>query len=134
VVLSTSVDGGATWSAPRFVNQDGAVRRANHFTPAVAAYGGVVLVTFRNLGANSTRVGMRWVASADGGATFGRERRLGRPSDNRFAATSAMNAFLGDYMGLAMSANAAHAVWCTASRPPPGGTQHQTTWSATIRR
>jgi hypothetical protein len=77
---------------------------------------------------------MRWVVSTDAGAMFGRERRLGRRSDNRFAAMSGTAAFLGDYMGLAMSANAAHAVWCTASRPPPGGTQHQTTWSATIRR
>ena len=134
VVLSTSVDGGGTWSAPRFVNQDGAVRRANHFTPAVAARGGIVLVGFRTLGADSTRVDMRWVVSTDGGATFGRERRLGRRSDNRFAATSGTDAFLGDYMGLALSADAAHAVWCTASRPPAGGTRHQTAWSATIRR
>ena len=134
VVLSTSVDGGATWSVPRFVNQDGAVRRANHFTPAVAALGGAVLVGFRSVRTDSTRVDMRWIVSADGGATFGHERRLGRRSDNRFAATSGMDAFLGDYIGLAMSANAAHAVWCTASRPPAGETQHQTTWSATIRR
>ena len=134
IVLSTSVDGGATWSVPRFVNPDGVVRRANHFTPAVAARGGDVLVAFRSLRTDSTRVDMRWIVSADGGGTFGRERRLGRRSDNRFAATARMDAFLGDYMGLAMSANAAHAVWCTASRPPAGETEHQTAWSATLRR
>jgi len=134
VVLSTSADGGARWSLPRFVNQDGAIRRANHFTPAVAAQGGAVLVGFRTLRTGSTRVAMRWVVSTDAGATFGRERRLGRFSDNRFAATSGTAAFLGDYMGLTMSADAAHAVWCTASRPPAGETQHQTAWSATIRR
>ena len=104
----------------------------NHFTPAVAAFGGTVLVTYRARREGSVRVDTRWIVSADGGVTFGRERRLGRPTDTRFAATvSGTIAFLGDYMGLALSGDAAHAVWCNASRPR-AGTQHQTAWSATI--
>jgi hypothetical protein len=136
IVMSRSTDGGASWGTLRFVNQDGAVRRRNHFTPAVGAYGGTVLLTYRSRREGSVRVDTRWIASADGGGTFTRERRLGRPADTRFAATVAAGvlAFFGDYMGLALSADAAHAVWCNASHPRLAATHHQTTWSAAIVR
>jgi hypothetical protein len=135
IVLSTSMDGGASWGPLDFVNHDGAARRSNHCTPAVAASGGTVLVTFRSRREDSRRVETRWVVSADGGGTFTRERRLGRATDVRFAATAGgVNAFLGDYMGVALSAEAAHAVWCNALRPRLKATHHQTTWSATILR
>src|SRR5439155_14611590 len=47
VVISTSTDGGATWSAPARVNgPDPAGEALDHFTPDVAAYRGVVHVTY----------------------------------------------------------------------------------------
>ena len=101
-----------------------------------------LMVTYRSLAADSTSVDMRYIVSTDGGTTLGRERKLGPPGDLEFAVMATDNfhptllKFLGDYMGVAMSASEAHAVWCRPSRPPGGSTlpQHQTTWSATIRR
>ncbi len=135
IVMSTSTDGGTSWGPVRFVNPDGAARRSNHFTPAVAALGGTVLVIYRTRVDDSVRIDTRSIASADGGATFTREQHLGRHADTRFAATSGgVDAFFGDYMGVALSADAGHAVWCSSSHPPLGTTHHQTTWSATILR
>ena len=133
IVLGRSSDGGVTWEALRVVNQD-ARRRPNHFTPAVAADDGTVIVTYRSRREGSLRVDTRWAVSADGGATFGRARKLGRSTDVRFAASSGGDAFLGDYMGVTLTGDAAHAVWCNATRPRAAASQHQTTWSGTIVR
>jgi hypothetical protein len=131
VVVSSSSDGGASWSAVRVVNR---ASTRDHFTPAVAAYGGFVHFLYRSRRNLSPRVDARYVVSADGGSTFGPERRLGRTADLRFAAVAGGRAFLGDYAGLAASADAAHAVWCLPSRPHGTPPPHQTTWSATITR
>jgi len=137
IALSTSSNGGASWTPPRVVGSSDAVHR---FTPAVAALDDAVIVSFRSRVLDSNRVSMRYITSSDGGATFGRERKLGRAGDLRFAVTATDNEggvdlfFLGDYMGLAMAADAAHAVWCRPSRPRAGSGHHQTTWSATIPR
>ena len=137
VALSTSSDGGASWTPPRMLGGPYAVHR---FTPAVAALDGAVIVSFRSRVPDANRVYMRYVASSDAGATFGRERKLGRAGDLRYAVTTYDNLggvdlfFLGDYMALAMAADGAHAVWCRPSRPRAGSGHHQTTWSATIPR
>ena len=139
IALSVSSDGGTTWTAPRTVGSVNAVQR---FTPAVAAWDRAVVVSFRSRVPDKDRVFMRYVASADAGANFGRERKLGKAGNLQFAATVGDNLgavdllFLGDYMGLAMSADAAHAVWCRPSRPRKDSPSlhHQTTWSATIPR
>ena len=93
-----------------------------------------MLVSYRTRRSDSRRVDMRYVASSDGGATFSRERRLGRSTNLDLAATAHGLPFLGDYMGLTASATTAHAVWCVASRAGLTATHHQTTWSATILR
>jgi hypothetical protein len=137
IALSVSSDGGASWTPPRAVGVTGFVQR---FTPAVAARDGAVVIAFRSVAPGEERVSMRYVTSADGGITFGRERKLGRAGNLRFAATVGDNLgnfdlkFLGDYMGLAMSADTVHAVWCRPSRPRADSpaVHHQTTWSATI--
>lgn len=137
VALSTSSDGGASWTSPRVVGGPSAVHR---FTPAVTTLDGAVIVSFRTRVPDQQRVYMRYVTSSDAGATFGRERKLGRAGDLQYAVTTTDNLggvdlfFLGDYMGLAMGADAAHAVWCRPSRPRAGSGHHQTTWSATIPR
>ena len=131
IVVSSSVDGGASWGTVRVVNR---ASTRDHFTPAVAAHGGFVHFLFRSRRNRSPRVDARYVVSADGGVTFDRERRLGRMADLRYAAIAGGQAFLGDYMGLAASADAAHAVWCLSSRPRDTPPPHQTTWAATISR
>jgi hypothetical protein len=105
IALSTSTDGGVTWSAPVQVNGAPAVEA---FRPAVAAgSGGAVAVTyydFRNdVAADRSHTWTTfWVAtSADGGATWS-EAPAGGPFDLR-TAPDADGWFLGDYTGLAAS-------------------------------
>ncbi len=138
IVLSVSSDGGRTWSAPRVVNPK--VAGLDRFTPAVAANAGAVHITYRTRGANGTApsVSEDYVASTDGGRTFGYEHQVGPPGVLRWAAVSDEApppvAFLGDYMGLAASPQKAELVWCLPSKPPVSGQYHQTAWGATVTR
>jgi BNR repeat-like domain len=135
IVVSVSTDGGASWAPPRVVNPPPGKPAVDHFTPAVTAYGGIVLIAYATVRDQDTRVFMRYVVSTDDGATFGRERRLGHPGRLAFAARADGDAFLGDYIGFAVSGSAAHAVWCRPTRPRGGLTQpHQRAWAATIDR
>ncbi|MBA3552760.1 MAG: exo-alpha-sialidase [Actinobacteria bacterium] len=136
-VISTSSNGGRSWSPLVRVNPDPGNSELDHFTPDVAALDGFVHVTYRtrdNEGGPSKFVGERYIHSEDGGATFEGELVLGPPTNLDYAA-EAGGKFLGDYMGVTTSGRAAHAVWNVASRPPqPGAEYHQTTWSAVIRQ
>jgi hypothetical protein len=140
IVMSISTDGGSSWGLERVVNGSRPDRPFNHFTPAVAAHGGGVVLTYgRRREDEPKKVYMRRIASADDGQTFGRERGLGRRADLRFAdllTFSAGDRYLEEYRGLAATADAVHAVWSRSFRPPAGSSalQHQTTWSATILR
>jgi hypothetical protein len=136
VVLSSSSNGGAAWSALAKVNPDVQSMGLNHFTPAVAAYGGFVHVTYRTRAGGSSPsnfVGMRYRGSPDGGGTWGPELTLGPRTDLTYAARAG-GKFLGDYMGLAASANVVDAVWCRSSKPPTPRTYHQTAWGGEVVR
>ncbi|AXF23436.1 hypothetical protein CUJ89_23735 [Burkholderia pyrrocinia] len=103
IALSTSKDGGASWSAPLQVNTPTG-RPA--FNPSVRVDNtGAVMVThydFRDLLAGNTTTlptGFWRKISLDGGATFGNERRVGGPFDMKLA-PNAEGFFIGDYQGL----------------------------------
>ncbi len=104
VALSSSSDGGATWTTPVRVNT--ATGRPA-FTPMVSVgSGGTVGVTyydFRNLkpGDTTTLSTDYWfISSINGGATFGNETHLAGPFD-MLTAPNAGGFFVGDYEGLA---------------------------------
>lgn len=136
IVLSASTDGGAKWSAPAVVSPK--VAGLDRFTPAVAADGGKVYLTYRTRGANGTAptVSEDLIASANGGKTFGFEFHVGPATVLKYAAISDEApppvAFLGDYMGLAATAHEAELIWCASSKPPVTGLYHQTAWGATV--
>jgi BNR/Asp-box repeat len=138
IVLSVSADGGRRWSAPRIVNPK--VAGLDRFTPAVAADAGAVHVTYRTRGANGTAASVSedYIASTDGGRTFGFEHKVGPPSVLKWAAVDngspPPRAFLGDYMGLAATPRKAELLWCLSSKPPLSGQFHQTAWGATVSR
>ncbi|PHP87201.1 hypothetical protein CFB52_022340 [Burkholderia sp. AU18528] len=103
IAISTSKDGGATWSAPQQVNTPTG-RPA--FNPSVRVdNAGAVMVTyydFRDLQAGNTTTlptGFWRKISHDGGATFADERRVGGPFDMKLA-PNAGGFFIGDYQGL----------------------------------
>jgi hypothetical protein len=136
IAFSVSTDGGARWSAPRAVDPE--VAGLDRFTPAVAAYGGKVYVSYRTRGASGSAptVTEDLVASADGGATFGREHQVGPASEIKWAAVSDESpppvAFYGDYMGLSATSREAELAWAVSSRPPGNEQYHQTLWGATV--
>ncbi|MDP9340718.1 MAG: glycoside hydrolase [Actinomycetota bacterium] len=143
VVIARSSSEGAHWSRVKRVNPGQTAAGLNSFsalTPDVAAYGGIVHVTYRTRDDSgpepSNLVQERYVVSIDGGKSFGGELLIGPRTNLRFAAVSGQaQAFLGDYMGVAATADTAYLVWCVARRPAPGGGPFdQTTWSATIVR
>jgi hypothetical protein len=138
IVLSTSSDG-RSWSAPRPVSpapvSPGAAS-LDRFTPAVAAAGGKVYITYRTRAAGGTAptASEDLLVSRDGGRTFGGERQIGPPAvlaDAAVASTST-TAFLGDYMGLAATRQLAALAWCVSSPPPVTEPYHQLLWGATV--
>ena len=143
-VVSRSTDGGATWTSPARVNLDPPDDFLDHLTPVAAAYDGVVAVCYRTRvvsGRDGSKFAdERCIHSEDGGLTFQGEVSLGPPSDNRFAAKVEPimlhgTAFLGDYMGVTVSAGTIHAAWARASAEGTGqGECHQTIWAGTILR
>lgn len=140
VVLTTSSDGGATWSEPRRVNQDPLDDRLDHLTPAIAAHGGFLHITyvFRDAreGLNQ-EVSQHYIVSADGGVSFSSPLELGRPTDLTWSARVGIpyDALLGEYMGMAATESFAYVAWPRASTPKNiERIYHQTMWSATIER
>jgi BNR/Asp-box repeat len=105
IALSTSTDGGRTWSAPERVNQSPAGVTA--FTPMVdVSSDGTVAVTYYDLRNNtpdpSTLPTDAFIVhSHDGGATWDAESRLTPSSFDDSTAPVARGYFLGDYQGLA---------------------------------
>lgn len=104
VALSTSTDGGATWSTPIQVNTNTPSNRPG-FTPSVRVNsGGTVGVTFydfRNLTTQTTTLPTDYwfVTSTDNGATFGSETHIAGSFD-MLTAPFASGFFVGDYEGL----------------------------------
>lgn len=136
IVLSVSANGGQNWSAPRVVNPR--VAGLDRFTPAMAAAGGAVHITYGTRGDNGTAPAATedYIVSADGGRTFGPQRQVGPPSVLRWAAiTNGGTAiFLGDYVGVAATPRTAAFAWSVSSKPPVTETYHQLTWAATVSR
>jgi hypothetical protein len=109
VVISTSGDGGATWSAPSVVSTS---TTRPSFTPTVAVNAaGTVGVTFydlRNLAAGNTTTlpADYWLkTSPRGGAGFGGEVHVAG-SFNMMVAPNAGGLFLGDYEALGTAGTA----------------------------
>ncbi len=136
ILLTSSTNRGVTWSPAHVVHAPDTSRAFERFTPAVAAYGGFVHVTYRARpvigGVPLPVVEMRYVGSADDGVTFGRERRLGRRGRLDFAANTDRGLFLGDYMGLAAGPVAVHAVWCLPRHGAGAPAPHEATWTARV--
>jgi hypothetical protein len=107
IALSTSADGGLTWSGPVQVNQ---APNVSAFTPAVAvARSGEVAVTYYDFREDDPMDPLRLAASCwqaistDGGASW-REVLVAGPFDLRNAPLAG-GYFLGDYQGLVSAAD-----------------------------
>jgi hypothetical protein len=109
-VISTSTDGGATWSGPAVVNSNTPTNRPA-FTPTVAVNSaGTVAMTYYDLRSLTTETATLptdlWLTtSTDHGATFGIEQHVTGPFD-MLTAPNAGGFFLGDYQALGVSGTA----------------------------
>ncbi|WP_422933337.1 hypothetical protein [Sinomonas sp. P47F7] len=106
VAISTSSNGGTTWSAPARVNTP---TGKPAFTPSVRVNSsgtvGVTYYDFRSLAAGNTTTlptDYWFTSSPSGGAAFGNETHLYGPFD-MLTAPNASGFFVGDYEGLAAS-------------------------------
>ena len=114
ILLTTSSDGGTTWTGPSVVHT--LASGLPTYTPTVAVNGGTVAVTYydnRNLTAGQTAnlPTDYWVSySTNGGATFGNEQHIAGPFD-QLTAPFARGFFLGDYEGLQASGGGFQAVF-----------------------
>jgi hypothetical protein len=119
VAISTSSNGGATWSAPKQVNTNTPSTRPG-FTPMVAVNSaGQVAVTyydFRNLAAQTATLPTDyWISfSSDHGATFGNEQHITGPFDMK-TAPNAGGFFVGDYEGLGVAGTTFEPFFVTAN-------------------
>jgi hypothetical protein len=114
VVISTSIDGGATWSAPAVVSTS---TTRPSFTQTVAVLSnGTVGVTFYDLrelaaGNTTTLPTDYWLkTSPPGGGSFSSETKVAGPF-NLLVAPNAGGFFLGDYEGLATIGTTFHPVF-----------------------
>ena len=139
ILVRTSTDDGATWSAPVRVNDDATTR--SQFLPYVALdpTSGTVAVGFHDCrndngvpGPGGTNMIPNDDAeyfgtfSTDGGATWAPNTRLSGGFSNAAAAANGVD--YGDYVGLAALAGKLYAVWADNANcdgTNPNGTLHQ---------
>ena len=118
VLLSSSSDGGTTWTSPVRVNGGPTDDNVNHFaaTPAVLA-DGTLLVAYRqrqedgSSGCSTCSLSVNTMAQAsqDHGATFGGAVQVNSITDDlRFAGVSHGGPFLGDYDEMAAAGDCAY--------------------------
>ena len=115
-----SDDGGATWSAPVLVNDDGTA--ASHFMPgfAVDQTTGAVGATWYDTRGDSTRVNAAYYGSVsiDGGDTWSTNFPISAATSNATHATPPApirNTNFGDYTGLAFHGGVMVPIWADNS-------------------
>ncbi len=119
VALSTSANGGATWSAPIRINTNTPSNRPG-FTPSVYVNSngtvGVTFYDFRSLTTQTTTLPTDyWFASStNNGASFGNEAHLAGPFD-MLTAPFAGGFFVGDYEGIDVAGSVFHPFFVQAN-------------------
>jgi hypothetical protein len=117
VEFVASTNGGATFSSPRAIGQDGG---GQHFFPALAVDEvGTIHVSWFDT--RNSASGTRWYdiyasRSSDGGQHFSSSTRVTPQSIDALNAT-----FIGDYAGNAAGGGFAHPVWTTGGDSTGGG-------------
>jgi hypothetical protein len=110
VVISSSTDGGKTWSTPVAISKTPTTTPAFTTTVAVNSAGGVGVTYYDMRNPDSISTGLPtdyWlVTSTNHGASFGNEVRITPTSFDMSIAPNAGGLFLGDYEGLGVNATA----------------------------
>jgi hypothetical protein len=133
VEISSSADGGQTWSSPVQVTR-GHAPNIQYINAAVATAAGRVFVSYGRRDLNDPNIIQQELTWSDnGGATFATPVVLGPPSNLRYAAVAGAK-FPGDYTGLSATPARVAGAWTLASKPPdPAAAFHQVLFGATLR-
>jgi len=133
VEISSSTDGGQTWSSPVKVTP-GSAPNIQYINAAVATAAGRVFVSYGRRDLNDPNIIQQELTWSDnGGATFATPIVLGPPSNLRYAAVAGAK-FPGDYTGLSATPARVAGAWTLASKPPnPAAAFHQVLFGATLR-
>ena len=143
-MFAKSTDGGATWTPPVRVND---ILTGQHFYSSIAASGGVISVIWydsrngQQPNGAITGLDVFYAESTNSGASFSTNVRVTSTSFNPNTVERAdfgnTQIFMGDYIQVAASPGAVHAIWadnrdaCNNIVPPFGCTD-QDAFTATI--
>lgn len=144
VFVTTSTDGGLTWSSSVQVPKGGLSNPADAFFPWAAVNSGVLKVAFsdRSYDSNNVKYGETLAKSTDNGAMFSSsevDTGLSNPDDSFwFSDGTGKATFIGDYNGLDIGSDGiSHPIWTdmrmTAFSNPPPGYGHKTQDAVTAR-
>jgi hypothetical protein len=133
VEISSSTDGGQSWSSPVKVTP-GNAPNIQYINASVATAAGRVYVAYGRRDLNDPNVIQQELTWSDnGGATFAPAIVLGAPSNLRYAAVAG-GKFPGDYTGLSATPARVAGAWVVSSKPPnPTAAFHQVLYAATLR-
>lgn len=111
ILLSRSIDGGLTWSAPLTVNSDAS--SADQLLPALAVGSdGVVTVSWLDTRNDPKSVNYDvYMARSVDGARFSADQRVTAVSSNPNNDPRTQGTMIGDYFGLAAGNNVVYSVW-----------------------
>ena len=125
IVMSTSTDG-TTWSTPVRIPIDPVTSTVDHFTPgfvidrATAGSSAHLALTFNffpKASCTSCNLGAGYVASRNGGATWGAEVVLGKGISPSWLPSTTSGQMAGDYQTVAIVGGKSHGVTPLASAP-----------------
>ncbi len=150
VYVTTSTDGGQTWSEPENITDDDPSEGFNQYFPGISvAPGGRVDVAwydFRNdpffepgqAGAMATSVGERYwdvyyASSADGGQTWSPNTRVTNPSIDANAGVTFNNNDVIGPMGIASTDQAAYVAWADSRPSADAGQDAEDAYFSRIR-
>jgi hypothetical protein len=144
IMFAKSTDAGATWTLPVRVND---VVTGQHFFSSIAASGGVVSIIWydsrngQQPNGAITGLDVFYAESTNSGASFSTNIRVTSTSFNPNIVERAdfgnTHPFMGDYIQVAASPGAAHAIWADNRDAcdnivPPFGCTNQDAFTATI--
>lgn len=136
IVISSSTDGGKTWSAETRVNTDPTSDGVDHFTPAiVAAQGGVAAIydVQKASPSPSGNILVYYSQSANGGKTWSAPVRVSSQASNTAnMVVTNQGPMLGDYQGIAGGVSGLHAAFILALPPTSPPALNEAAYTADI--
>lgn len=130
IVMSTSTDG-KTWTAPARIPIDPLTSTADHFIPGIAvdpatsgstAHLGLTFYFYTNTSctASTCKLGVGFISSKDGGATWSKPLKIAGPMNLSWLANTTQGRMVGDYISTSYVNGKAFGIFAKAVAPTGG--------------